>query len=216
MGKSINRSNTAKYSAPFAFRVALAALLENQFVSGAGRHCCYGVYFGVAMGIFLLGYSGVGKTYWAARLAAALRAPFYDLDACIEKRAQQTIAALFLEKQEAGFRVIERACLLSFQQKKRLFVLACGGGTPCFYDNMRLINQMGRSIYLRASIEELYERLVRGDLAHRPLLRYTLSALKQHIAQTLAQRRIFYEQAHRTISIKDLSLERLLTVVRDL
>lgn len=169
------------------------------------------------MGIFLLGYSGVGKTYWAARLAAALGVAFYDLDACVEERAQQTIAALFLQKQEAGFRVIERACLLSFQQQTGPFVLACGGGTPCFYDNMRLINQMGRSIYLRAGAGEIYERLARTDLAQRPLLRdYALPALRQHIAQTLARRRIFYEQAHRTISIKDLSLAGLLTIAQDI
>lgn len=96
--------------------------------------------------IILLGYMGSGKTTVGKALAKNLGLPFYDLDWYIESRMRKTVKQLFDERGEDGFRKVERNMLHEVAEFENI-VLSCGGGTPCFFDNMDYINQQGsRSI----------------------------------------------------------------------
>ncbi len=144
--------------------------------------------------IFLIGFMGSGKTTLGKHLAQALDWSFVDLDQHIEEQEQTTIAALFENLGEAGFRRLERFHLHNFALHHHL-VLACGGGTPCFLDNMDWMLRRGLTVYLRFSPEDLYHRL-RNATDARPLLRNkNEKALMDFIEQKLTERSPDYERA---------------------
>ena len=118
--------------------------------------------------IFLTGFMGSGKTYWGRKLADAIDRPFYDLDQLIESRQQQSVAAVFSEAGEATFRELERETL---HQTTALppAIVATGGGTPCFFDNMTWMNEVGLTIFLDTPAAILADRL-KHERAFRPLL----------------------------------------------
>lgn len=146
------------------------------------------------MRIFLIGFMGCGKTYSGKRLAARLGFPFIDLDDWIESNLQMTIGEIFLKKGEAAFRIIERDALremLRFPEG----VIACGGGAPCFFDNMAWMNAHGLTIYLDTPVSILSRRLA-AEKARRPLIaEITENELEEFIEKKLQERTVFYEQA---------------------
>jgi len=147
------------------------------------------------MQVFLIGFMGSGKTHTGQRLANLLSRPFYDLDEEIERFAGNSISAIFQEAGEGHFRKLERDCLRSLGTGSKA-VIACGGGTPCFYDNMRWMNAQGLSIYLRCPVPLLAQRLRKGQ-AHRPLIRgLRQEQLEAFIGSKLAARSPFYMQAN--------------------
>ena len=87
------------------------------------------------MPVYLIGLPGSGKTTMGKQLASILEIPFFDLDAEIENQAGKSIPELFKEEGEDFFREKERSCLRSFLNRDN-FILATGGGTPCFFDNL--------------------------------------------------------------------------------
>ena len=119
--------------------------------------------------IILIGYMGSGKTTVGRALAKALGLQFYDLDWYIESRRRKTVAQIFAERGEEGFREIERNMLHEVAEFENI-VLSCGGGTPCFFDNIDYLNQQGDVIWLKASPEVLYKHLLMGK-TERPLLK---------------------------------------------
>jgi shikimate kinase len=121
------------------------------------------------MKIFLLGMMGTGKSHWSKQLGKKLKTGGYDLDFLIESDEEKTIAEIFAEDGEAYFRKAEARILRWFGQKKS-FVLATGGGTPCFHDNMRWMNDQGVTIWIDEPVEVLAERLI-PEKANRPLIR---------------------------------------------
>ena len=144
--------------------------------------------------LFLVGYMGAGKTTLGKVLAKHLGLLFIDLDAYIENRYCKTISALFAEKGEEAFRRIEQQMLHEVGEFEQVLV-STGGGTPCFFDNMQYINTQGRSVYLRVSVEELAARLLQSR-KQRPLIAdKTQEELKAFVAEGLARRLLFYEQA---------------------
>ena len=149
---------------------------------------------------------GAGKSYVGKRLGERLYYDFIDLDDYIESKTNRTIATIFEEEGEAYFRKLERDCLIEtfdFQKK----IVATGGGTPCFFDNIDLINQHGKSIFLDVDIDVLVERLFKRQ-ANRPLLQYhSKEALKVFIDEKMQKRRPFYEDAHLIVSKKDACTE---------
>ena len=119
--------------------------------------------------IILVGYMGSGKTTVGRALAKELGMQFYDLDWYIESRRRKTVAQIFAERGEDGFREIERNMLHEAAEFEDI-VLSCGGGTPCFFDNMEYMNQQGDVIWLKADPEVLYKHLLMGK-TERPLLK---------------------------------------------
>ena len=119
--------------------------------------------------VFLVGFMGCGKTFWGRRLSEAKGYGFADLDAMIEAREGQTIAEIFAEKGEAGFRETERHYLHQTTGFKQPTVVSTGGGAPCFFDNMDWMNRHGKTIFLDMPVAVLAERLWKGR-EKRPLL----------------------------------------------
>jgi shikimate kinase len=106
------------------------------------------------MKVILIGYMGAGKTTLGKALAQEMGLRFFDLDWYIEEQNDTTISEIFAQEGEAGFREKERQALHEVIQKDDI-VLAVGGGTPCFYDNIDFMNQQARTIYLKATPETL-------------------------------------------------------------
>ncbi len=148
--------------------------------------------------IFLLGFMGSGKSHWGRVVAEKTRCPFIDLDALIEEREGKTIPDLFAEAGEAGFREIERKHLYSFADFPPSIV-AAGGGTPCFFDNMDWMKQNGLTVYLKMPPEILLERLKKGG-DQRPLLKnLSESELFVFTQNLLHEREPFYLRADCTL-----------------
>lgn len=146
------------------------------------------------MKISLLGYMGSGKSTLGRELAAKLELPFKDLDQLIADRYQASVSELILNKGELFFRKVEREILEEVLREPN-FVLALGGGTPCYYDNMELLNRNSLTVYLERSIADLYTTLAE-DRVERPLIAHLADAdLKEFIAKHLFERREFYEKA---------------------
>lgn len=147
--------------------------------------------------VFLLGFMGSGKSYWGRRLAEALQVPFYDLDAHIVAKTGKSIPELFAEHGETEFRTLERQHLLELLEQPASIV-ATGGGTPCFFDNMELMNRLGRTIYVHVPVEVMVQRLAK-DMQKRPLIAgLTVEELPVFINNLLQKRASFYEQAQFT------------------
>ncbi len=150
--------------------------------------------------IILIGYMGAGKTTIGRILAESLSLPFYDLDWYIEERQRRTVAQIFADQGENGFREIERRALHEAAEFEDI-VLACGGGTPCFFDNMEYMNRQARTVYLKASPEVLLRHL-KMSRTERPLLKdKTEEEVRQYIRESLAAREPFYSQARHTLDI---------------
>ena len=143
--------------------------------------------------IFLIGFMGAGKSHYGRPLAELLGCPFIDLDERIEQRAAATIAAIFAHHGEDHFRQLERAVLESLLPLPS-FVMATGGGTPCYGDTIDMLNAAGTTVFLDVPVADLVHRL-RQASAHRPLLAGR-EDLYSSIEQRLAERRSCYERAH--------------------
>jgi shikimate kinase len=166
--------------------------------------------------IAFVGYMGCGKTYWGKRVANRLNIRFLDLDGwLVEKHLHTTISSFIQEKGELALRKIERASLNEITRIGGQLVLSTGGGTPCYYDNMDVLNANFTTIYLDCSINTLTERLVR-EKAQRPLIAHVPDAeLREFIAKHLFERRHYYHQAKVKIKAEDLELETLLHVIEN-
>ncbi len=144
--------------------------------------------------IFLIGYMGSGKTTVGKLLAASLGFSFIDLDHYIENRYNRRISDLFAERGEAGFREIEHRLLQEVAEIENA-VVSTGGGAPCFFDNMLLMNRVGTTVYLQTNAQELARRLQKVQ-SNRPLLKdKSPEELLAFIEKMLADREPFYGQA---------------------
>ena len=144
--------------------------------------------------VFLVGYMAAGKTTLGRRAAQLLNVEFIDLDAYIESRYRKSVSELFAERGEAGFRDIERRMLHEVGEFDNVLV-ATGGGTPCFFDNMEYMRSRGITVYLEASASILCQRLSRAK-EKRPLVAETTSEeLHDYVSEMLKRREPYYRQA---------------------
>lgn len=150
--------------------------------------------------IILIGYMGAGKTTIGRQLAMALGLQFYDLDWYIEMRYHKKVSEIFAEKGEAYFRDIERRMLHEVAEFEDV-VVSCGGGTPCFYDNMAYMNQQAETVYLKLTPEVLCMHLKMGRTVRPLILGKTEEELQQYIRESLVEREPFYTQAKHTIDV---------------
>jgi shikimate kinase len=151
--------------------------------------------------ITLLGYMGSGKSTVARILGSEMGVPALDLDDYIIEKEGLSIPEIFASRGEIYFRRMENKYLTELLDSEESFVLSLGGGTPCYADNMEQIVQKSRSIYLRASIGTLFDRLVQ-EKENRPLISsLEEEQLAEFIAKHLFERRSFYERAGETIVI---------------
>lgn len=143
---------------------------------------------------------GAGKTTVGKALSRELGIPFYDLDWYIESRMRKTVPQLFAERGEDGFRKIEYNMLHEVAEFEDV-VISCGGGTPCFFDNIDYLNGQGQVVYLKASPEVLYKHLMMGK-TERPLLKGKSSEeLITFIREQLDKREAFYSKAQYVLDV---------------
>lgn len=165
------------------------------------------------MKIFLIGFMGCGKTHWGRLLSQKLQVPFFDLDQKIEEKEEKKIADIFNEEGEEYFRLLEKDVLYLLTENHGSFVMATGGGTPCYYNNIDYLKAQGTTVWLNCSIDCLYSRLVK-EKAHRPLIKdLSDEGLRSFVAKKFADRRIYYQQAAVTIKEEELDLPRLINEV---
>ena len=168
------------------------------------------------MKIVLLGYMGSGKTTVGKRLAEKLGLPFIDLDDYIEENLNSSIAEIFAETGEIFFRREEHRLLKEIFERYTDFVLALGGGTPCYSNNMDLVlDRTDNVFYLKLSIPTLAERL-RLEKDHRPLIKHLPDIeLPEFIGKHLFERSPFYNRATHTLEADKMDEESLLKKIEE-
>ena len=167
----------------------------------------------MAFKIILLGYMGSGKSTVSKELAKKLQVSSIDLDDEIENFEQSTIPQIFDSKGAIYFRKLEKTVLDKIIERDDSFVLSLGGGTPCYFNNMKFLNNREEvlTIYLDVNISTLIKRL-KDEVEHRPILNNINSAqeLTEFIGKHLFERRPFYNQAKERIQIVDESTEQII------
>lgn len=150
--------------------------------------------------IIIIGYMGSGKTTVGHALSQELGLPFYDLDWYIETRMHRTVKQIFDEKGEEGFRKIEHNLLHEVAEFEDV-IISCGGGTPCFFDNIDYINRQGETVYLKCTTDVLYKHLKMGKTIRPLLLNKTPDEVKTFIEAQLKQREPFYAKAKHIVDV---------------
>jgi len=163
--------------------------------------------------IFLIGFMGCGKSYTGRHLAPLLGYDFIDTDHLIENNEGIPIKEIFETKGEQYFRTKEQEFLQTLQPEQNL-VISTGGGLPCFFDNMDVMNKIGITIYLNRSKTKVIERLIKGQ-QKRPLL---TGLLPEEIAsfydEKLKTRSPFYEKAK--IHAGDADVDEIINGIQNL
>ncbi|MBQ9077487.1 MAG: shikimate kinase [Muribaculaceae bacterium] len=156
--------------------------------------------------IFLIGYMGSGKSTMGRVVSRMTGMPFIDLDNYIESRFHHSVREIFAENGEERFREIERNMLHEVADFENVIV-ACGGGTPCFFDNMDYMNSHGHTVFLDTPINKLHSRLMRGR-HKRPLIAdKSDEELLEFIVEALDRRMEHYSKAQQRFSTALLETE---------
>ena len=163
--------------------------------------------------IYLIGFTGVGKTTIGKKLALQKNKIFYDVDNEIEIEEKNNISNIFKLKGELCFREIETKIL---KKAKNDSIVSCGGGLPTFKDNMTYIKENGISIYLKASEDDIFKRLSK-NLSNRPLVKnMNNKELKLFVKIKIKERERFYRLADYTINTSNYSIDEILVKINSL
>ncbi len=158
--------------------------------------------------IFLIGFMGSGKTTAGKMLAERLQYDFADTDDLIEQRENMEITRIFAQKGEEYFRRVEAEVLESLLKNDNM-VISCGGGTPCFFDNMRKMNNAGITVYLKVSSKTIAQR-VSEQHSNRPLIAGIKGdKLITHIRKLLSGREGWYRQSRIIYPADNFNLDEL-------
>jgi shikimate kinase len=156
------------------------------------------------MKIYLIGMPGSGKSTLGRKLAKELLVEFVDLDYEIETSERKSIKEIFALNGEDYFRQVESKTLIDWSASSKSFVMATGGGTPCFYKGIEVINETGLSIFLDVPVSQLLSRLEKKT--DRPLLSSADQKEMDEKLTALRSRRLsVYRNAHITIENPDVS-----------
>lgn len=159
--------------------------------------------------IFLVGFMGSGKTHWGRQLGQKMRFPFYDLDEQIEAKEEKPVARIFAESGEEHFRQLEQDVLHMITESHDNFVMATGGGTPCFYNNIGYMKNSGLVVWLDCAVDCMYQRLIK-ERDKRPLLKgFSEDQLMAYLLKKNMDRKIYYEQAHIHLKEEGINLNQL-------
>ncbi len=157
---------------------------------------------------------GTGKSYWAKYLSGKIKTAGYDLDYLVEMNEEKTIAEIFAEDGEDYFRKTEAKVLRWFAQKKT-FVLATGGGTPCFLGNMDWMNKQGITIWIDEPVETLVQR-AKQNIAHRPAIQgLSDEEILALFTKRLAERTQFYSQARHHLQSPGITEAAFLKIIKE-
>jgi len=157
------------------------------------------------MKVFLVGMPGSGKSSLGAALAGRWKCAFFDLDQLIENGEKTSIPEIFSQLGEDQFRVLESKYLKRIIEEEDDFVMATGGGAPCFHGNIDFMNSTGITVYLDLSEMELSQRL-KNNAGYRPLLKVGTD-LSKTIKELLTGRRKYYDKAKFIFKSDSLSVD---------
>lgn len=162
------------------------------------------------MKIFLIGFMGSGKTHWGQELSRKLSLPFFDLDEQVASHAAKSIEEIFTEEGEEQYRLQEKHILHIITESHESFVMACGGGTPCFFNNIEYMNRSGTTLWINTGLDVIFERLT-GEKHKRPLIKnLSDEQLRYFIGKKFAGRKIYYEQADFSVEEDPLMLDMMI------
>lgn len=177
--------------------------------------------------VFLIGFMGSGKSFYAKGLSEYLHVPFVDLDQFIEKEQAISISEIFEKMGESAFRTIESIAIKQVyedlvdrttetQQKNDILgVISCGGGTPCFNGNMDWMNEHGLTVWINPAEEIIWERLIKEPQTRPLVASLTEDALKEFIHQKLLERKPYYEKAQSVINQPDVTISEFVNIIQN-
>ena len=169
--------------------------------------------------IFLTGYMGAGKTLIGKSLSKKINYKFYDLDNYIEIKEGKKVSEIFNQKNEVYFRKIENKYLNQLSSKNEKKIISIGGGTPCFKNNLNIIQDTSDSlsIYLKANVNTLVSRL-KNSINKRPLISHLKDdqELRDFITKHLFERSFYYEKSDIKIKTDDLELNDIVKLISEL
>ncbi len=176
--------------------------------------------------VFLLGFMGSGKSFYAKGLSEHLHVPFVDLDQFIEREQAMSISEIFEKMGEPAFRTLESIALKQVyadllvrttetQDKNGILgVISCGGGTPCFNENMDWMNKHGLTIWVNPAEEIIWERLMK-ERKTRPLVAsLTAESLREFIHQKMLERKPYYEKAQEVIFQSNITIPEFVNTIK--
>lgn len=162
----------------------------------------------MSMRVFLVGYMGSGKSTIGKKLSKRLGLKFIDLDQLISQDENQSITQLIENKGEEYFRIKEKQILIKASKMPQVLI-ATGGGTPCFFDNMELIKSNGVSVYLKLDEKTIVKRISQ-NLESRPLLKgKDPDELAEFVSEHLDSRVPYYKDADITFNTLSFNAEKL-------
>jgi len=165
------------------------------------------------MKIYLIGFMGSGKTHWGRQLSQKLGLPFFDMDEQVISSEGKSINEIFEIYGEEYFRLKEKGILHVITETHSSFVMACGGGSPCYFNNIDYMNQAGTTVWLNTPLNVLFQRLLL-EQDKRPLLKdLSDTQLKSFINRKFSDRKIYYEQADVAIDDENISLDHFIEKV---
>jgi len=163
--------------------------------------------------IVLIGFMGSGKSTLGKKLANQLNYQFIDLDKVVEEKSGLTISEIFETKGEASFRELETEELKNILSTNQKIVLAVGGGTPCFNNNIGLINESSLSIYIKYNAGILTSRLINAK-TERPLIsNKPKEELEQFVKELLEKREGFYLKSKKVIEGNNITVNQLMKLL---
>lgn len=158
--------------------------------------------------VVLVGLPGSGKSTFGRQLAELMGFTFVDLDHQIEVKTQSKIPEIFAIHGEGKFREVETEVLDELLSREDSYVLATGGGAPCFNDNMDLINAKSISVYLDVPLSTISSRIQASKVQNRPMFQgLDQGEITLKLKSLLSQREYFYNQAKIKLSGDDFSAE---------
>ena len=164
------------------------------------------------MKIYLIGFMGSGKTTIGRQLAQQTGFNFVDTDRFIEMRQGMTVAEIFEQRGQDAFRCMEHNLLLELKAYESA-VISTGGGMPCYHDNMNLMLDSGKVIYLKTSPQELVKRLSHAREERPLIMKKTDEEMLQYIIEQLSVREPFYNRANSIIQTENYSIDELLEII---
>lgn len=156
--------------------------------------------------IYLIGFMGSGKSTFGKKLAKELALPFIDLDKEVEQKAKCSISDIFKYLGEDTFRKMEYDALHELSNREE-FVMATGGGTPCYFNNIEYINKKGISIYIELDLLSIFNRLSNAKNIRPTIKDKNEEELMQFIKDKLREREPIYKQAAMTINGLSVNLK---------
>ena len=159
--------------------------------------------------IFLMGYMGVGKTIIGKSLSNSIGYKFYDMDDFIEKKEGKTVSQIFKDHNEVYFRRLEHKCLIELSSINEKKIISTGGGTPCFENNLDIINThpYSLSVYLKANVNTIIERIKNSEI-NRPMISHLKenNQLNEFIKKHLFERSFYYEKSNIKVKTDNLKI----------